>query len=87
MWFEKMIQAISRGIDTVEELERVEREEAEALTILASSTNPPVAPATLSHLSPTFVSSWDSIYPEIALEPLLFTDFGLVAGGLSFLVD
>lgn len=29
MWFEKMMRAVSRGIDDVEELEQVEREEAE----------------------------------------------------------
>jgi len=28
MWFEKMMRAISRGVDSVEELERVEKEEA-----------------------------------------------------------
>ncbi|KAF5009660.1 hypothetical protein FDECE_4137 [Fusarium decemcellulare] len=29
LWFEKMMRAVSRGLDTVEELERVEKEEAE----------------------------------------------------------
>ncbi len=29
LWFEKMMRAVSRGIDNVKELERVEREEAE----------------------------------------------------------
>jgi hypothetical protein len=33
LWFEKMARAISRGVDTVEELERVEREEAEAIAV------------------------------------------------------
>ena len=28
MWFKKMMRAVRRGIDSVEELERVEREEA-----------------------------------------------------------
>ncbi|KAM3564193.1 hypothetical protein ARSEF4850_001971, partial [Beauveria asiatica] len=31
LWFEKMMRAVTRGIDNVEELERVEREEAEQL--------------------------------------------------------
>ena len=29
LWFEKMMRAVARGIDDVEELERIEREEAE----------------------------------------------------------
>ena len=30
MWFEKMMRAVRRGINSVEELERVEQEEVEA---------------------------------------------------------
>ncbi|KAK3904168.1 hypothetical protein C8A05DRAFT_32056 [Staphylotrichum tortipilum] len=41
MWFDKMTRAISRGIDTVEELERVEREESEALAAAKASGRAP----------------------------------------------
>ena len=50
-----MTQAISRGIDTVEELERVEQEEAEALATAKASGNPPSALATLPLLDADFV--------------------------------
>ena len=56
MWFEKMKRAISRGVDTVEELERVEREEAEVLAAAEASNKPPTAPATPPLLDADFVS-------------------------------
>ncbi len=37
-----MMCAISRGIDTVEELERVEKEEAEVLLAREALANPPL---------------------------------------------
>ena len=50
-----MTRAISRSIDTVEELEKVEREESEALVATEASGNPPSAPATLPLLDADFV--------------------------------
>jgi hypothetical protein len=50
-----MTRAISRSIDTVEELEQVEQEEAEALVAVEASGNPPSAPATLPLLDTDFV--------------------------------
>ncbi|KAK4096218.1 hypothetical protein N658DRAFT_501832 [Parathielavia hyrcaniae] len=84
MWFEKMARAISRGIDTVEELERVEREEAEALATSEASPGPSAAPTTPSRLPADFMSTWDAVYSDVPLEPALMTDFGFV-GGPSFL--
>ena len=55
MWFEKMMRAISRGIDIVEELERVEREEADALVVSEASNKPPTAPATPPMLDADFL--------------------------------
>jgi hypothetical protein len=80
-----MARAISRGVDSVEELEEVEYKEAEALAArevapyaLAPSTTP-------SLLGADFAPLWETVYPEVPLEPSLMVDFGLV-GGSSFLV-
>ena len=51
-----MKRAISRGVDTVEELERVEREEAEVLAAAEASNKPPTALATPPLLDADFVS-------------------------------
>ncbi|KAK4095668.1 hypothetical protein N658DRAFT_437812 [Parathielavia hyrcaniae] len=87
MWFEKMMRAIARGIDTVEELERVEREEAKALAESESAGNPPPASTTPPMLGADFVPLWDSTYPDVLLEPSLMSDFGLLAGSPSFVED
>jgi hypothetical protein len=55
MWFDKITRAISRSIDTIEELERVEREESEALVVREASGNPLSAPSTLPLLDADFV--------------------------------
>ena len=49
------MQAISRSIDTVEELEKVEREEADALVVAEASNKPPTAPATPPILDADFL--------------------------------
>jgi len=87
LWFEKMKRAIARGIDTVEELERVEREEAEALAVRESSGCAPSAPATPPLLDADFVPLWDAVYPEVQLEPVLMSHFGLLVGSPSFVED
>ena len=87
MWFEKMMRAISRGIDTVEELEKVEREEADALAVVEASNKPPTAPATPPMLDADFLPLWDTVYPEVPLEPQLMSDFGLLAGSPSWVED
>lgn len=87
VWFEKMKRAISRGIDTVEELEQVEREEAEALAIREASADPPPTSTTPPLLDADFVPLWDSVYPDVQLEPFLMSDFGLLAGSPSFVDD
>jgi hypothetical protein len=87
MWFEKMMRAISRGIDTVEELERVEREEAEAAAASEASTNPSTTSDTPPRLSPSFMPLWDDVYPGVPLEPSLLAEFGLLAGSPSSVAD
>ena len=49
------MRAISRGIDIVEELERVEREEADALAVSEASNKPSTAPATPPMLDADFL--------------------------------
>ena len=74
MWFEKMAWAISWGIDSVEELERVEQEKAERA---AAANRPSDSP---SRLPDDFVSNWDALYPNVELDPSLLVEFGLVCG-------
>ena len=82
-----MKRAIARGIDTIEELERVEREEAEALATRESSGLAPSAPVTPPLLDADFVPLWDAVYPDVQLEPVLMSYFGLLAGSPSFVED
>jgi len=60
-----MKRAIARSINTMEELERVEREEAEALVTRESLGLAPSAPITLPLLDADFVPLWDAVYPDI----------------------
>jgi len=60
-----MKRAIACGIDTVEELERVEREEAEALVTRESLGLAPSVPVTLPLLDADFVPLWDAVYPDV----------------------
>jgi hypothetical protein len=56
VWFEKMMRAVSRGIDSVEELEKLERREAEEAANAAAqvAVHPPA----------------DSVLAEPPLDPL-----------------
>jgi hypothetical protein len=87
LWFEKMMRAISRGIDSVEELERVEREEAEALAKSNAQPDPPPSSATPPLLNDDFVPLWNTVYPEVQLEPALMSDFGLLSGSPSWVAQ
>ncbi|KAG8421909.1 hypothetical protein J3458_022450 [Metarhizium acridum] len=62
LWFEKMMRAVARGIDNVEELERVEREEAEQLQKTTG-----VLPTPSEDLDPVLVRSLDA---EFSIESL-----------------
>ncbi|TQV92552.1 hypothetical protein IF1G_00001 [Cordyceps javanica] len=62
LWFEKMMRAVARGIDNVEELERVEREEAEQLQKATG-----VLPTPSEDLDPALVRSLDA---EFGVESL-----------------
>ncbi|KAH9229109.1 hypothetical protein K456DRAFT_56502 [Colletotrichum gloeosporioides 23] len=53
MWFEKMMRAVRCGINSVEELERVEREEAEAEQHWREEVRPPSASS--NHLLMDFI--------------------------------
>jgi hypothetical protein len=48
------MKAISRRIDTIEELERIEREEVEAAAVSEASTTLPTTSDTPPCLSPSF---------------------------------
>jgi hypothetical protein len=78
LWFEKMIRAVSKGLDTVEELERVEKEEAEAE---ASRSPQPSAgrSSTEGIIPPDFDRDWSECFGDLPLEPALMEDFSCVA--------
>lgn len=59
LWFEKMKRAIARGIDSVEELEKVEREESEALS--AATADPILGVEALD---------WNSVDFSVLSEPV-----------------
>ena len=50
MWYKKIMRVVRRGIDSLEELERVERKEAaeeerrRAVEAIPSSSDPPILP-------------------------------------------
>lgn len=81
--FEKMTRAISRRIDTIEELEHVECEEVEAAAASEASANPSITSDTPPCLSPSFIPLQNDIYPEVPLEPSLLAEFGLLPGSPS----
>lgn len=76
MWFEKMMRAVRRGIDSVEELERVEKEEAEAEQRRQEEARP--HSADFHHFPSEFVGDWDTVYPDVALSPSLLAELGLL---------
>lgn len=81
LWFEKMVRAIRRGIDSVEELERVEKEEAEAAARKAALEEAERSKTPSPVLPDDFAGLWEDVYPNVALSPSVLADFGLVSGG------
>lgn len=77
LWFSKMMRAVSRGIDNVEELERVEQVEAEDEACRVAAAEP--APSSSPTLPDGFMFEWNDVYPNVQLEPSLMRDFGLVS--------
>ncbi|KAK3896793.1 hypothetical protein C8A05DRAFT_48320 [Staphylotrichum tortipilum] len=82
MWSEKMKRAISRGIDDLEELERVKREEAEALARGPPASVTPGYPSYIGRRPSAFLGSCvfrgtaagvrcraGSCYPKFACRP------------------
>ena len=83
LWFEKMMRAVSRGIDNVEELERVEKEEAAREAARQAVVTPDSLPrrsSTEGQLDSDFMATWDAVYEDVPLDPSLLVDFGVVGG-------
>ncbi|EHA49555.1 hypothetical protein MGG_17554 [Pyricularia oryzae 70-15] len=77
MWFEKMMRAVSRGIDDLEELDRVEREEAEQEERRRSTEVLPEV--SLESLLPDSNFVWDSTFPMGPLNPSLLDEMNVLA--------
>ena len=84
MWYEKMMRAVRRGIDSVEELDRIEREEAaeeerrRATEVVPTSSDIPTS-------SDDFMNGWDGTFPEVDLDPSVLAQFGFADGRISTL--
>ncbi|ORY67543.1 uncharacterized protein BCR38DRAFT_510657 [Pseudomassariella vexata] len=78
MWFEKMMRAVRRGIDSVEELERVDRAEAEALSARRAVGDP--SPVVTPSFPEDFEFEWNDVYPDVSLTPGLLAEFGVIGG-------
>ena len=74
MWLEKMKRAVRRGIDGMEELDRVKREEAaeeerrRATEAVPSSSDVPVS-------SGDFTFDWNDVCPTTELDPSVLASF------------
>jgi hypothetical protein len=83
LWSEKMVRAIARGIDNVEELERVEREELEreaAQRPEASSSSVPIGrSSSVGFVSAEFEQEWAEQFGSVPLDPALMEDFDVAA--------
>jgi seryl-tRNA synthetase len=83
LWFEKMMRAVARGIDNVEELERVEREEMEreaAKRSEASSSSVPIGrSSSVDFVSAEFEQEWAEHFGSVPLDPALMEDFDVAA--------
>ncbi|KAI6578822.1 hypothetical protein MCOR04_006260 [Pyricularia oryzae] len=77
LWFEKMMRAVSRGIDDLEELDRVEREEAEQEERRRSAEVLPEV--SLESLLPDSNFVWDSTFPMGPLNPSLLDEMNAFA--------
>ncbi|KAI6264024.1 hypothetical protein MCOR34_011921 [Pyricularia oryzae] len=77
MWFEKMMRAVRRGIDNLEELDRVEREEAEQEERRRSAEVLPEV--SLESLLPDSNFVWDSTFPMGPLNPSLLDEMNAFA--------
>ena len=73
-----MMRAMRRSISSVEELERVEKEEAEHEAARVVENRPPSSDS--NHLDEAFIDDWNSLYPGVVLDPSIMVDFGLVDG-------
>ncbi|EHA53503.1 hypothetical protein MGG_15501 [Pyricularia oryzae 70-15] len=77
LWFEKMMRAVSRGIDDLEELDRVEREEAEQEERRRSTEVLPKM--SLESLLPDSNFVWNSTFPMGPLNPSLLDEMNVFA--------
>jgi hypothetical protein len=75
MWFEKMMRAVRRGLSSVEELERIEREEAER-EAERSITGRPSSATSFSQIPD---AEWNAVFPEgLTFDPSLLASLGAV---------
>jgi hypothetical protein len=83
LWFEKMMRAVSRGLDSLESLERVEAEEAEREEARRRESEAAGSPlgrsSTEGLVSEGFSSDWGATFGEAPLEPWMMEDFNMVA--------
>ena len=75
------MRAVRRGIDSLEELERVEREEAaEEERLRATAIEAVPTSSELPNFSDDFTTGWDGVFQEVDLDPLVLAQFDLTGG-------
>jgi len=76
MWFEKMIHTIQWGLSNIEELEKVEAEEA--VKVGSSKSEIPLIylHSNIDELL-ILIVDWSSIFPILPFSPRLLTDLGI----------
>ena len=67
LWFEKMLRAVRRGVKSVEELERVEKEEADREAARVAENRPPSA--TSFSFDKDFIPNWNAVHGDVVLSP------------------
>ena len=83
LWFKKIMHAISRGIDSMEELERVKKAKADCEAARQAAEVPNSLPrrsSTKDLLGPDFISNQDAAYINVLLDLALLATLGFIKG-------
>ena len=73
LWFDRMMRAVSRGIADLEELDRIEAEEAAKEAARQAEGRPSSAEG---YLSPGFIDVWDASRGDVPLDPSVLSMIG-----------
>ena len=72
--FDKMMKVVSCGLDSIEELEKVEKEEVEKVLYSFGVSDSPTI------LNMQFEVDWNDVYSEVILSSRVIADLGFAGG-------